>query len=170
MGKAILLTGNPGCGKTTLLQRVVARLPKSAGGFYTEEIREQGVRKGFGITTLDGKRGVMAHVDIKSSKKVGKYGVNIAALDTIAVPSIEEAVGVQKIVVIDEIGPMEISSDRFRDAVMGALQSGATVLGTIVKHSLPFIDRIKAMPNVKVIEVRHENRENLVESILRLLN
>ncbi len=169
MAKAILLTGNPGCGKTTVLQRVVARLTQSAGGFYTQEIRQRGVRKGFGVTSLDGRKGVLASVEVKSPKKVGKYGVNLSALDEVAARSIEEAVAAKKIVVIDEIGPMEILSERFRNAVMSALRSESLILGTIVRRSLPFTDEIKAMPHVTVIEVNRENREELVGQILSLL-
>jgi nucleoside-triphosphatase len=169
MGKAILLTGNPGCGKTTLIQRVIARLAAPAGGFYTQEIREQGVRKGFEIVTLDERRGILAHVDIHSPKKINKYGVNISALDEIAATTIRDAVAARKIVIIDEIGPMEILSERFCQAVMHALQSDTVVFGTIVKRNVPFTDQIKAMPTVTLIEVRRENREALLDHILTLL-
>lgn len=145
MGKAILLTGNPGCGKTTLIERVISQLSTPVGGFYTQEIRERGVRKGFEIVTLDGQRGILAHINIQSPKKVGKYGVNISALDTIAVASIQAAVAEQKIVVIDEIGPMEMLSERFCQAVMRTLESDTTVLGTIVTRRTPFTDQIKAL-------------------------
>ena len=104
------------------------------------------VRKEFEIATLDGRRDVLAHVDIKNSKRLGKYGVNLPALDDIAASSIEDAVAAREIVVIDEIGPMEISSKRFRDAVMHALQSESLVLATIVKRSTPFTEKTKQCP------------------------
>jgi len=166
MAQAILLTGSPGCGKTTLLQRVLAQLREPVGGFYTQEIRESGGRTGFGITTLDGQQGVLASVKIKSPKRVGRYGVNLSDLDGLAARSIEEAVSSKKIVLIDEIGPMEILSERLRKAVMNALQSESPILGTIVKRSLPFTDQIKVMPQVTVIEVSRDNREDLVGQIL----
>ncbi len=169
MSKAILLTGNPGCGKTTLIQRVIAQLSTPAGGFYTQEIRERGVRKGFEIVTLDGQRGILVHSDIHDSPKVGRYGVNISALDTLAVASIRAAVAEHKIVVVDEIGPMEILSERFREAVIYALHSDEVVFGAIVKRSLPFTDEIKSMPNVTVLEVRRENRDALLDHILALM-
>lgn len=170
MRKIILLTGNPGCGKTTLIQRVVAQLPQPAGGFYTREIREHGVRKGFEIITLDGRRDVLAHQDIRALHRIGRYGVNMAGLEAVAAASIREAVATQKTVIIDEIGPMEILSEPFRQAVMHVLQSDVVVLGTIVKRSLPFTDQIKAMPQVAVIEVRRDNREALLAAILNLLS
>ena len=79
MRQVILSTGDPGCGKTTLIQHVLAELSVPAGGFYTQEVREGGTRKGFEIITLDGRRAILAHVNIRGPKKVGKYGVNLAA-------------------------------------------------------------------------------------------
>ena len=166
MGKTILLTGRPGCGKTTLIRRVVEQLDVPAGGFYTGEIRERGTRKGFEIVTLDGQRGILAHVDIRSAKRIGKYGVDVATLDALGVDAIQRAIDAQGIVVIDEIGPMEILSRRFREAVLDALESEAAVLGTIVSRSTPFTDSIKAMPQVRLIEVRPDNRDALVSHIL----
>jgi nucleoside-triphosphatase len=169
MLKAILLTGSPGCGKTTLIRRVVDSLSTPAGGFYTQEMREHGTRKGFEIVTLDGRRGILAHVDVRSSKRIGKYGVDIAALDRLAVGAMRKAVAGGCLVVIDEIGPMELLSPAFREAVLEALAGEGGVLGTIARRSLPFADRVKAMPGVRLIEVRRDNREALLPHILELL-
>jgi len=169
MRQVILLTGEPGCGKSTLIQRVLADLSLPTGGFYTQEVREDGTRKGFEIITLDGRRAILAHVNIRGPKKVGKYGVNLAALDGIAVTALQQAAHLHEVVVIDEIGPMEFLSERFRDVVMRTMQSDATVLGTIVKRSAPFTDQIKALPQVTLIEVHPENRDTLSSHILDLL-
>ena len=80
MGKAILLTGRPRVGKTTIIKDVVRKLPGRAGGFYTEEMRERGRRQGFKIVTLDGREGILAHVGIKSRMRVSKYGVTVQGM------------------------------------------------------------------------------------------
>lgn len=169
MSQAILLTGAPGSGKTTLLRRAVARLDRPAGGFYTQEIRAAGVRQGFEIVTLDGRRGTLAHVDIRGRPRVGKYGVDLAALERLAVTSIREAFAREALVVIDEIGPMEILCESFRAAVLEALQGRAPVLGTIVQRRQAFADRVKALPGVTLLEVRRGAQEALLAQVLGLL-
>jgi nucleoside-triphosphatase len=161
----VLLTGRPGCGKTTLIKRVVNNLPQRAGGFYTEEIRDRGTRVGFKIVTLDGDEVVFAHVALKTSERVGKYRLDLSALEAVGVKAIREAVQAQRLVVIDEIGPMEIRSAIFRDAVNKALDSEVPVLATIFGRSLPFTDAIKSRPDVTLIEVRPDNRERLVSKL-----
>jgi nucleoside-triphosphatase len=87
----VLLTGRPGCGKTTLIKRVVNNLPRGAGGFYTEEIRDGGTRAGFKIVTLDGEEAVFAHVDLTAAAgpdRLGKYGLDLSALERIGVGAV----------------------------------------------------------------------------------
>jgi nucleoside-triphosphatase len=144
----VLLTGRPGCGKTTLIKCVVNNLPGRAGGFYTEEIRGGGTRAGFKIVTLDGKEVVFAHVCFQTPEHVGKYGLDLSALERIGVEAVREAVRRQRLVVIDEIGPMEIRSAIFRDAVNEALDSEVPVLATIFARPLPFTNTIKSRPDV----------------------
>ncbi len=169
MSRAILLTGAPGSGKTTVLQRVVAQLDCPVGGFYTREIRSHGVREGFEIVTLDGQRCTLAHVNIRERERVGRYGVDVAAVESLAVTAIEKAIAARGIVVIDEIGPMEILSERFCQVVLEALQTEATVLGTIVQRGLSFTDQIKAMPGVTLLQVHRDNQNALLAQILGLL-
>jgi nucleoside-triphosphatase len=165
MKQKILLTGRPGCGKTTLIQRVVNDLALRAGGFYTEEIRERGQRVGFKLITLDGKEALFADVKFKTSERLGKYGLDLTKLETVGVAAVREAVHAGRLVVIDEIGPMEIRSAPFRDAVNEAIDSDVPILATIVARSLPFTDAIKKRPDVSVVEVRPENRQRLVGEI-----
>src|SRR5260370_35923739 len=89
--RKILLTGRPGCGKTTLIKCVVNNLRRRAGGFYTEEIRDGGTRAGFKIVTLDGEEVVFAHVDLQTPEHVGKYGLDLPVLETVGVEAVREA-------------------------------------------------------------------------------
>jgi len=102
--RKVLLTGRPGCGKTTLVRRVVKEVAQSAGGFYTEEIRKHRERVGFKIVTLDGKEGMFAHVNFKTQQRLGKYGLDLSLLETIGIEAVRKAVRARELTVIDEIG------------------------------------------------------------------
>jgi len=164
-----LLTGLPKAGKTTLLKKVVAKLQKPAKGFFTEEIKDGGVRVGFIIVTLSGCKGILSHRDFRSKYRVGKYGVNVDEFDRIGTKEIEEALKQKKLVIIDEIGKMELFSERFREVVWKALDSENSVLGTIMAKGNPFADRVKKREDVKIFEVTEENRNRLVDLLLKEL-
>lgn len=166
---AILLTGRPGSGKTTVVKKVVAGLRGNAGGFYTEEIRESGRRQGFAIVTLSGDRAILAHVLLRSPHRVGKYGVDVEAMDRVGVGALLDALRSCDYVVIDEIGKMELFSQAFRQAVRECLDSGRTVLGTIMSGPHPWADQIKTHPRVKLVTVSEENRDTLPATLLHEL-
>jgi nucleoside-triphosphatase len=117
----------------------VDELGVTAGGFYTQEIRTRGRREGFGITTLDGETATLASVHIAGGPRVARYGVNTAAMDDVATPAIERAIADARLIVIDEIGKMELLSSRFRQAVLAALECGKPVLAiaALVAHPGP---------------------------------
>jgi nucleoside-triphosphatase len=165
MKQKILLTGRPGSGKTTLIKRVAESLPKRSAGFYTEEIREHGLRVGFRLVTLEGDEAVLAHVDLNTRERLGKYGLDLSGLETVAVRAVRDAVEKGQLVVIDEIGPMEIRSVVFRDVVNEALESDVPLLATIFARPLPFTNAIKSRRDVLLIEVRRDNRDRLVSEL-----
>jgi nucleoside-triphosphatase THEP1 len=159
--KNILLTGSPGCGKSTLIEKVVAGTKRPATGFLTREIREHNRRVGFSINPLNGNSGVLAHENIESKFKVGKYGVNIKGIDSIAVPAMVPD-NEKVLVIIDEIGKMECLSGLFRDTVKGVLNSKNPVLGSIALSGGPFITKIKRRDDILIVEVTKDNRDTLV--------
>lgn len=160
--KNVLITGRPGIGKTTLIGRVLDTLDIDVGGFYTAELLDGGKRVGFSITGLNGGSGVLAHVDDEGPFRVGKYGVNPADLERVGVPSILDAVENASLVVMDEVGRMELFSSAFQEAVTTALDSPKLVFGTLQDRSNVFLDSIRARPDVEVTRVTSGNRECLV--------
>lgn len=169
MGQAYLLTGMPGTGKTTLIRQAVTQSGRNAGGFFTQEIRSIGIREGFRIVTLDNKEGVLAHITIDSPFRVGKYGVDISVLDTIAVDSVYSAITHSDIIVIDEIGKMELFSPRFIRAVQDALASPKKVLGTITLKPHPLADTIRLSKNIRVAELTRNSQNFVLAEILTWL-
>jgi len=155
--KNILLTGNPGVGKTTIIKKVISGL-KNKGGFFTEEIKEKGKRIGFRIVTIDGEKGILAYRE-KGEFMIGPYSVNIKDLEEIAVKSVDSPIKEKDIVIIDEIGKMEILSSKFRGVVMKALESPKIVIGVIHRENSGFLKKIKERKDVELIEVRFDNRD-----------
>jgi len=113
MHRNILFTGLPGCGKSTIIEKIVQRINRPSSGFFTREIRDRGRRVGFSITTLDGQQGILAHIDIRSHIRVGRYGVYIRDIEKIAVPSMRPE-NDNVILVVDEISKMGCLSGLFR--------------------------------------------------------
>jgi len=140
-------------------------MEEPAGGFFTREIKEGGRRVGFSINTLDGREGILAHKSIRSEYRVGKYGINIEDIDTIAIPSIIPR-GKDEIVVIDEIGKMECFSDLFKKTLIQVLDSPNCVIGSIALKGGSFIQGIKNRDDVTVSRVTPQTRDSLVEKIL----
>ena len=169
--KNILLTGPPSVGKTTIIKKI-AGLVDDAKGFYTEEIRSRGKRVGFRLKTLNGREGILAHIDIKSRFRVGKYGVNIEDLEDIGVRAIEDGLQDEecRVIILDEIGKMELFSRRFKDIVIEALNSEKLLIGTIKLKGNGFIEGIKQRNDTIIIQVTYDNRENIPPMILRRLN
>ena len=165
MSQAFLLTGAPGTGKTTIIRAAISASKAKTGGFYTQEIRQGTARLGFEIVTLDGSRAVLAHVDIHGPHRVGKYGVDVASLDRVAVPAMRRAIQECDIVVVDEIGKMELLSPAFRDALLDALNSGGRLVGTIMLQPHPFADQIKRDSRVQVVRVSKTNRQQIIDEV-----
>jgi nucleoside-triphosphatase len=169
----ILLTGRPGTGKTTAIRRIADALGDRAGGFYTREVRAAGRRTGFELVTLAGEAAPLATRDpgvtFRRPAPFGRYRVNLDAIDAAGVPALLDALHRGQVVVVDEIGPMEILSPRFRDAILTLLDSEAAVVGTVVLRPQPFADRVKAHPRVTVRTITVDNRDDLPEQVLSAL-
>jgi len=155
--KNLFLTSNPGVGKTTLIKEVCLPFMKEVGGFYTEEIREDGKRLGFKIKTFSGEEGILAQKGMKSQYKLNKYGIDIKTIENLGVKSIKDALKNKKVVVIDEIGSMECISSLFREVIVECLNSEKNVLATIRYRSQPFTDEVKQFPDTEVLFLTREN-------------
>ncbi len=169
MTNNILLAGKPGIGKTTAIKRIIEKLdPDEFSGFYSREIREEGKRVGFVLETFSGKSGILAHVNSSSVHRVSKYGVNIKDINAIAVPELQLARETGKIIIIDEIAKMELFSRLFASEVTECLNT-KRVLGTIQQRNHPFLDEIKSRPDVQLIELMMENRDQIPMHVLKIL-
>ncbi|MCX8183810.1 MAG: NTPase [Crenarchaeota archaeon] len=168
----ILVTGRPGIGKTTLVSKVAQGLREkgvSVGGMITYETREKGVRTGFLVEDLKtGLTGLMASVNYGSGPRVGKYVVSLAELERVGVKAIRNAVASDEVVIIDEIGPMELYSEAFRKTVSEAFSSAKSIVATIHHRASQnsFCKSILSTSRVSTFVVTLENRDVLPKTIL----
>ena len=167
----ILLTGLPGCGKTTAIMKILASLDcEKVAGFYTQEIRENNNRKGFRWKRLNGTTGILAHVDIKGRFKVGKYGVDVAGFEKSVVPILDPEQTDAELFIIDEIGKMECLSKKFVTAVHRLFASDKSVLATVARKGAGLISEVKNCPGTQLFKLTRENRDKTIDEILRILS
>lgn len=162
----VFLTGAPGVGKSTAVGEVAERMQQEGvrvGGMTSGDLRSGSSRIGFEIrNVMTGETGVLAHVNQLTGPRIGRYRVKTEDLDKIGAEAILAAVRDADLIVIDEVGPMELTSSRFKDAVQAALASSKFLLGTVHRNAQdPLVRTIRSNPGVEVIEVTHENRDSL---------
>jgi len=168
----LLIEARPGAGKTTALSRL-AELLREAGvplsGFVTRELREGGRRVGFEIETFAGERGVLAHTELKGPPRVGRYGVDLEAFERLALPDLDQP-GDAGVVLIDELGKMELASERFREAVSGLFAGSAPIVATVHTARHPFTDELKRRPDVSTVRLTAANRDRLPQQLAERLS
>ena len=166
----ILLTGEPGIGKTTAIRKIVEDLePNTVRGFLSYEMREKGRRVGFAIETLSGKRGTLAHIDLNTGFRVSKYHVSVEDIDSIIIPELIEARQSHNLIIIDEIAKMELFSKLFAPEVRKCLDT-SRVVGTIQNRRGPFLDEVRQRADVRILELTLDNRDEIPRMVSSLLN
>jgi nucleoside-triphosphatase len=164
--RVLLVTGAPGSGKTTLLRKAAEEIADlHLAGFTTEEIRDGGRRVGFRIVPFGGRERIMAHVDFAGAPRVGRYGVDVAAIDAVAAESLPPDPAVE-LYVIDEIGKMECFSERFVASMLALLDSDRRVLATVARRGAGFIAEVKQRDDAELWEVTPRNRDALPEQVV----
>lgn len=159
----VLIEGRPAVGKTTVARRLAALLREARvplAGFVTEEVREGGRRVGFVAETFDGTHAVLAHVGLPGPARVGKYGVDVAGFEKLALPALTSPPR-GGVVLIDELGKMELASKAFRAAVSRLLEEPVALVATVHVARHPFTDALKRRPALELVRVTVGNRDEL---------
>jgi nucleoside-triphosphatase len=157
-----LLTGAPGCGKTTVLKQVVEQLGDlRLAGFLTMELREHGQRVGFESVGLGGRRAILAHVQFRSPVSFGRYGVEPDRLVPLIEEELDRPAGTVDVFLFDEIGKMECHCPQFILAMRRLLSEPVSAVATIALRGGGFIAEVKNRPDVQIVEVTQVNRQAL---------
>lgn len=165
---AFLLTGKPRMGKTTMIKRLVNDIGADLyGGFYTEEIANSGEQIGFRCVSLNGESVEIAHVDSSSKIRVGRYGIDVERFENFAMRTLQDALPSKKVIVIDEIGFMQMLSAPFQKKVQEILSDNRIVLGTVPVDSHPEIDKIKYSKAAKIISLNDFNRNTIPDFLAK---
>jgi nucleoside-triphosphatase len=177
MKNVFLLTGRPGIGKTTTLTNVIVLLRSwgiTVGGVVSCERRVGGLRQGFELRDiLSGRISTLAGIT-GSGPRIGRYIVNVQGLETVGVSALEDSLSAADVTAIDEIGPMELLSKGFLEAIRTVIEHGKPVIGTIHSNfNHPEIDAIRRGPNIEIMWLTYGNRGvipgEISERVMRLL-
>ncbi len=166
----ILITGAPGAGKTTLFRRLVDELQHlNPVGFYNSEILKGGARQGFSLCGLDGRTGVLAHVEFRTGFRVGKYGVDVNGFENFlnGLSLLDPQAGP---FMIDEIGKMECLSNRFSETVKDILDSEKQLIATIAQKGGGLIADLKNRTGAQLFTLTRENQDALFGQIVSVLS
>lgn len=181
------ITGLPRSGKSAVMERVLEMLLDERtreiemrlgsvespiiGGVHTEPLIENGERLGYKIIDIVTKEeGVIAHKDIDTRLRVLGYGLNLEALNEVAIPAITYAHENCEVLVIDEIGKFSVESEEFVNAVRAALEVDMPTLLTLHKKSRhPLLQDIRRRDDGRILEVTPVNRALLPYKIHKLM-
>ena len=164
----ILLTGRPGCGKTTVIVRLAECLAgRRIAGFYTQEVREGGRRTGFGVRTFGGAEGTLSSVHFTRGPRVGRYRVDVEGFEAVIAPELWTPPEQVNLFLVDEIGKMECFSRRFVAAMRRILDAPVPVVATVAMKGGGFIAEVRQRPDVALLEVTHQNRDALPRDLAR---
>jgi nucleoside-triphosphatase len=167
----LLLEGRPGIGKTTVARRLLTLLQEAgvpSGGFTTGELRTGGRRQGFVVEAASGAREVLAHVGLPGPPRVGRYGVDLAAFERVALPALGDP-GPGGVVVVDELGKMELASAAFCAAVLELFGWEVAVVATVQLARHRFTDALKRRPDIRVVLVTEATRDALPDRLMERL-
>lgn len=169
----ILLTALPRTGKSTAIKKIVNMLGvDNCGGFYTEEIRENDERVGFRIKTISGRTAILSHINIPSDYKISRYGVDLKTFENTCLSELEIAIEnpTIKYIIIDEIGPMQLFSDKYKKMLIELLNCNKPIIGTIFMNPYEWLDDFKKNNNVKLVEITFDNRDELPIEIVEMIS
>ncbi|KAH8390758.1 hypothetical protein KR215_005265, partial [Drosophila sulfurigaster] len=157
-----------GIGKTTLVGKIAANMRNQCTlqGFFTDEVRENNQRIGFDVVTMAGKREILAREKVQGNlPKVGKYSVYVENFEKLALPLLNKSSRPTQLMIIDEVGKMELLSKRFEEAVRMLVLYEQIAIPLHTNKRIGLVEFLKSYPQSRIYTVNHTNRDSLVRTI-----
>lgn len=168
--KNIFLTGSIHSGKSTIINKVIDRLPGfKIYGFRTIPIFENGIKKGFYLKSFDGFKKIFAHTDLKQTEQFDIYNFDYAVFEGFGVSILRQALLADDVIVMDEIGMMEKNAATFCTLINECLDAPKLVLGAFQKRATWFLKILENRVDTKIFPVSDANRNALPDQILSLI-
>ena len=164
-----LLIGQPRCGKSTLLERIVAEIPQKQG-FLTKEVLRGGKRIGFSVVSNGNPICTLAHVDFITDFEVSKYYVDVQGFEWVLNEPLFFQYTPEQVLYLDEIGQMQLFSPTFKKLVRNYLDAPNLFLGTLsaVYHN-NFTKALRKRSDVTILEVTPGNREDMYHELWEIV-
>ena len=163
--KNILIDGLPRVGKTTAVQRVLSLAKVRCGGFFSQAISKQ-FYTNFRLVSVQGPhRSVSSQELLRRFDIPGVIGFNLEDLENFGNPAVLHALETCDVVVIDQLGTLEVSSEKFRRVVDRVLASDKVCLATVTSSNVPYIEALRKRPDVSIYDINGSNRMLLPELV-----
>ena len=159
----LFLTGSKGVGKSTVLHRLLDGRDVAPGGFLTLRLRTA-AGGDIHMLPVDGKT-LCGPENLLFTKRNGVLTVDPARFDHLGCALLEASANCG-LLVMDELGPAESEAKAFQQAVLARLDGPTPVYGVLQQGESPFLEKIKAHPDVRVFTVTAENRDSLPRALL----
>ena len=169
------ISGVIGIGKTETLKRIIDMLEEeeiSIGGMITEPILEDNRQMGFQVMDWETKeKAVFAHLNLDTSLKIRGYGVDLDALNEVGVKAVENAARKNDVILVDEIGKIEVESDKFNNVVKNVMNINKPMILTFNKKSRnPLLQDIRRRDDVRILELTEVNKDLLPYKVVNLFS
>ncbi len=175
MAVKIGITGPVGSIKAEALNKIMEMLRnqgKEVQGVMVGEVFTNNKLTGYTIFDIYSKKKVQfADITLVSRIKIDKIGVDTRLLDEVIVPSLQRAREQADVIVIDEIGKLEVTSKNAQKEINETLNYTKPMIVTVHKKSRnPVLQEIRALEGVRVFDITPINKSLLPYRVMKVIN
>lgn len=165
-----LIVGDPGVGKSTLIQKILKETARPVFGFETKkEMTLWAEGKDAPVYIYEaGKPHIQSEENFITYSKAFSPEEASKAFNRFA-DKLSAARPEDAIILMDEIGYMESQADKFAQAIMSFLDGNQPVIAAVKTKKIPFLDQIRNHPNCRCFYITPENRNVLFNEVLEFV-